>query len=1231
MKPDRRLGSKVLVIRKTISLVVFALAALVSQLALADEPANPYDARVRAMADAVERSGRSPSAVLDMYRLAGQLDYARPGLGVEIFRRLEGASRLSAENRAYARDFLDALLFRAGEVDASRSLHARSGYVTNFRVIGGFDNEGKNGFDREMGPETNRLRPIDPEASFQGRERAVRWREIPEEVRPETVVRFDALLRPTTNVCAFAETFVEAERARPIVLSFGAGGATKLYWNGEEVHRDEIYRQAPDIGRVSIVLPARRGLNRLLIKECVTTQAWRFVARFSEQDGTPASNLRVAGAPGGELGPAFELARTVRPAESPFAHFRRRAEADTANAADHEAYARYLIHTGSDDPALRLAKQSILRAVELEPTVERFTLAISLAEERSEKQQLVDRMNALDAQNPSAVLATAVFRSQGFLGEDALHLLDAIPESHHLWLDAQILRAGFLRSAGFPQAALLVVQDAARRTNGAAVFLRALVEATEAAQRSEATLEARRALLAVAYDDMGTRRALLADALTREDRATVDEHLRVIEASAREFPTYWSVVASVRDALGDDAGVVAAYRTQLLATPDDASVHVALAQALLRTNAQPAAIDSLRRALALRPQDADTRELLEQLEPETRADEAFAASEEALLSRRAFARGYSTTTLEDLKVKTVYENGLASTFAQYAFEVLDADGARAGRSFSFQFDPETQRVEVRRARVIRRDGRRLEATQTFEREMGEPWYRIYYDTRAAVVVFPDLEVGDIVEIRYRIDDVAHRNVFADYFGDMHYWQSGEPTHTRRYVLRTPASREFYFNEPSMPTLTHDRRVEGSVRTDVFVATDVPAIVSEQGMPGITEVVPYTHVSTYRSWEDVGRWWWGLVRDQLVPNDALRRNVQEVVRGATTTREKVARIYDWVISNTRYVGLEFGIHGYLPYRVTQIVERGFGDCKDKASLLYVMLKEAGIDARIVLVRTRRNGDLAELPASLAVFDHAIAYVPELDLYLDGTAEFNGSGELPAMDQGVRVLVVGPEESRLARTPISPADRNRGERDLVVRLRADGSAEIDGEERIQGEDASGYRKTYEAEGTRRERFERAISNTFSGASVRSQAFDPMNDRERPIRFRYGLEVPSFASRTGTSLRIGPSVLSDLLRGLARTSTRRYPLELGSTASYIETRRIELADGLSVATLPAGGEIESPFGHIRTTYVQSGRTVETRVEFRLSVDRIEVARYADFRAWVERVDVLLRERVLVEGAAP
>jgi hypothetical protein len=124
----------------------------------------------------------------------------------------------------------------------------------------------------------------------------------------------------------------------------------------------------------------------------------------------------------------------------------------------------------------------------------------------------------------------------------------------------------------------------------------------------------------------------------------------------------------------------------------------------------------------------------------------------------------------------------------------------------------------------------------------------------------------------------------------------------------------------------------------------------------------------------------------------------------------------VEKNTRYVALEFGIHGYKPSRVDRVLARRFGDCKDKASLLHALLEVAGVDSRIVLLRMRQLGSIPPEPASLAVFNHAIVYVPALDWYLDGTAEFHGATELPISDRRASILVVEPDgKSRFTVTP------------------------------------------------------------------------------------------------------------------------------------------------------------------------------------------------------------------------
>ncbi|MFZ4788677.1 MAG: hypothetical protein ACOYLL_11365, partial [Beijerinckiaceae bacterium] len=111
----------------------------------------------------------------------------------------------------------------------------------------------------------------------------------------------------------------------------------------------------------------------------------------------------------------------------------------------------------------------------------------------------------------------------------------------------------------------------------------------------------------------------------------------------------------------------------------------------------------MRQALALRPQDATLRRHLEALEPaQVRADEAAAEAPATFLARRGEAGAqadYHLRALQELTVRTVYANGLSGNFRQVAYEVRDEQGAREGRAYTMQYDPLSQRFEMRGAYV----------------------------------------------------------------------------------------------------------------------------------------------------------------------------------------------------------------------------------------------------------------------------------------------------------------------------------------------------------------------------------------------------------------------------------------------------------------------------------------------------------------------------------------------------
>jgi len=1213
--------------RWRLALIALALVPSLSAVGWAlqpGKPETPADRENQKLAARVVALGKQPDAVLPLLELWSNWDQATPARTFELLRDLAENKKLAPPTRIAAQTVLADAQTRMGDPDALGKRFEELGYVTRWRVIGPFDNEGKSGFDTESPPEAARMQAPDLQTSYPGRERPVRWRNYPDIAR-RGYVSFGGLMRPRENACGLAETFVYSEKAQALSLWLGSGGANKLYWNGTEVSRDNAYR-LPSPDRSVVMVGAHKGANRVLVKVCVTSTTWGFYLRVGDASGAPVKGLKVE--PTSEQ--ALEIAAGNAPIKLPkpplavLALFEQRAAADKPKGSALAELAKLMRYTGADDPAERRAKQLAARAAELDPKVEHFKLAAELAEERAEVMRFAQQAEQRFPSEPGSLLLRAKVAATGPAPEDALPLLAKIGKGAPEWVSAQLMRASILRDLELPAAGRRVLEDTRQAIGETPQLLRALAGAYNATGAPDLAILAQQRLLAIRFDDPGARRVLIADALQRVQNAQVLEQLDILRKLAPGAVDTALYIADVYDALGRDDMVLSVYRHAMEIVPESPELLVAYGRALLRAERPELAADAFAAALALKPQDAATRELLEQIKPRMREDEAYALSSDKVIAAGRKSSGYSSTVLTDLTVNTVFENGLGSSFRQYAVQVHDDEGARRYRTFPIQYDPDSQRVDLRLARVYRKGGQVLESVRSYEQQLGEPWYRIYYDTRAMVVVLPDLDPGDIIELRYRIDDVAHRNLFADYYGDLHTWQGYVPTVRSEYVLITPKARAFYRSAPTLKGLRFEEKVDGNRRILHYVAENIPAIVAEADMPGLTETSPYLHVSTYKTWRDVGRWYWGLIKDQLYADESLRATVRDLVKDQKTTRDKVERIHDWVVSKTRYVGLEFGIHGFLPYRVPLIVQRGFGDCKDKASLLYTMMREAGIDARIVLLRTRRNGAIGGEPASLSIFDHAIAYVPELDLYIDGTAEHSGIDELPGQDQGVTVLVVGPDSAELRTTPVFEAEKNRRTRTLKVSLATDGSARVEGDEIVVGADAAGYRNYYEAPGTRAERFERSLGSLYPGLKLEEQSFSPLDDLDEPVRYSYRLNVPQLARWDGDELRLAPSVLHDLVQDMARLPARRHVLDLNMNRAYSEERTVRLPAGLVPSDLPAGGEVSSPFGRLRLSFSQTAGAITARTELTVTRDRVAPSEYPEFRRWVEAADQLLKQRI-------
>jgi len=1216
---------------------------------------DPAAARLAALAAELERDRRSPRGLVPLAGIAALVEEA-PDLAriAAVLARTVDDRAAHPEVRALARLRLDELERSRGNLQRSAAHLRRQGFVTAWEVIGPFDDEGKRGFAEAYPPEQG----IDLAAAVPGKVREVSWRDLPPEAAARGFVHLGATLRPSREVVAYALAAVDAPRDERVRLWFGGSGAAKVWVNGALAIADPGYHPARLDQRGALV-SLRKGPNRILVKLCHQSGWFGFALRLADERGDgrafPAADPAAAPASPGAAPAAIE--GVVASLERRAARARGRAEGearlDLAVALDERQ---------SADAQEARASAEARRAAELLPgSIEARLLAARLEEDHGRRRVHLEAALAAAPGDARALAALADEELEQGRPHAAVRLLDRAVAAAPRWAAPRVARAEALERAGLGARAALAAAGTARDFPTVPAAVRAAARAARRLGRDAEAAARLRTLLALRFDDPEARETLSQLLSDRGDVAGAAalgaEAIRLDPSDVQER----LALAGLLAANGRPDEAEEAFAAAIRIAPEDPDAVERRGRARLALGRTAEARGDLLRALELRPQSPELKELVRSLEP---AREPF--EKPYLLDAPALARGApapladeDAIVLGELKVTRVLPSGLSADFNQLVVKVLSARGADAFRRRGIAWSPDRQEVRVERARVWKPDGTAVDAHDESDRSASEPWYRLYYDTRAKTLSFPALAPGDVLELAWRVEDTAGENLLSDYFGDLTFLEEGTRKARVDWVLLVPAARKLHAGVP--PGVERaERALPGGVVEHRFTARDVPRIASEPGMPGWSEVARFVHVSTYASWEEVSRFYWALVKDQLRPTEEIRRTADALVRdalaprpparngaraapgaaapappaggwGAAEKRAIVRAVYGFVVSQTRYVGLEFGIHGYKPYRVDDVLRRRFGDCKDKASLLHALLAAAGVDSRIVLLRMKRLGRIPELPASLAVFNHAILYLPDLDLWLDGTAAYTGSGELPGEDRGASVLVVDPAgPGRFGTIPEARPGDNRTETRFDVAVAPDGSASVAGRSRVTGAEASQYRRAYLSEHDRRAQLEKAFNRTFPGLRVREVTVSDLTRIEEAVEMSFALEVPRYAQPGADGLRFTPfGGGAGYLETYASLSERRHDLVPGEPMEKRFVYRYALPPGWKVAEVPedAAGEGPDAAFEVRHRVEGGALVVEGHVTFKTG--RVPAERYAAFRELAASIDRAFGRRVRIAPA--
>jgi lipoprotein NlpI len=360
-----------------------------------------------------------------------------------------------------------------------------------------------------------------------------------------------------------------------------------------------------------------------------------------------------------------------------------------------------------------------------------------------------------------------------------------------------------------------------------------------------------------------------------------------------------------------------------------------------------------------------------------------------------------------------------AAYIRRATLVNDAAALTAAGRFSIPFAPEYEHIQLHAIR-IHRGQEQFDRTSTsnirFLQREQDLERGVYSGRVTASILIDDVRVGDTVEIAYTSS--GQNPVFGGKAFGASPWDQGLPTLHRRVVLNYPVGRPIAWrvvgDRPAPPLIPTDTIRDGARRI-TFDQQPLPGLATEAMTAPEFFGSRFVQFSEFANWSDVAGWANNLF-EAAVPRAGEFQDIVKRIGALPSAQARVMAALEFAQSQIRYFSVSLGESSHRPTPPDEVLRRRYGDCKDKSLLLVTLLRELGIETRLVLLQMGRHAGLDKTLPSPQFFDHVIvqAIVDGKPYFLDPT-RLGQHGQLDRIGpahEGIQVLVVARDTNSVS---------------------------------------------------------------------------------------------------------------------------------------------------------------------------------------------------------------------------
>lgn len=583
--------------------------------------------------------------------------------------------------------------------------------------------------------------------------------------------------------------------------------------------------------------------------------------------------------------------------------------------------------------------------------------------------------------------------------------------------------------------------------------------------------------------------------------------------------------------------------------------------------------------------------------------------------------------IERLENRYRFENdGSGYKDATLRVRVISESGVKGFGQLRFGYNSANDTLEILRVKVTKPDGSIVNAGPEAVQDLTAPVQQIapvYTDYREKHVTVPGLRPGDILECE--VKTTFRKPLAPGQFWTQHDFSTSSVVLDEKLEIDIPLKRAVKLkNRPGLdPKISEEngRRVYRWNSSHLSPTVEPEPKEKDKKKKKKADEVPDVQMTTFTSWEEVGRWYAALEKDRRVPTADIRTKSLELTKGLNSNMEKTEALYDFVAQNFRYVSLSLGLGRYQPQSAADVLRNQYGDCKDKNTLLAALLEAQGLHSSSALINSFRKLD-PDIP-SPSQFNHVITMVPvdNQKIWLDTTAEVAPFRLLAYQLRKKQALVIPPNDvPHLEETPVDPPMPDTERTTIEGKVDDAGKLEARVTDVWRGDVELALRMLFRSvPAAKWQALVEGINKGLGGEISNTKVTEPTATRE-PFTISYDVSKVSFAdwSKKKNQLKLPLSAISLVAAptDMDETSDKGdnlapEPFKFGPPNEHTYRLKLDLAARYHAAA-PVPVTLERDYGNYESSYKVDGTTFTAERSLTVVLGELPPSRADDYRAF-------------------